>query len=153
MDKKDKEMSKVSIKNRDINFKYEIKEKIECGIELKGTEVKSIRKGNANLKDTFALIRNGELVLKNMYIAPYEMGNINNVDPVRNRRLLIHKKELLKLQNSIKQGGYTLVPSRIYTVGRWVKVEMCLCVGKKLYDKRESLKEKEQRKQMNAFKR
>ncbi len=153
MDKKDKEKSKVSIKNRDINFKYEIKEKLECGIELKGTEVKSIRKGNANLKDTFALIRNGELVLKNMYIAPYEMGNINNVDPVRNRRLLIHKKELLKLQNSIKQGGYTLIPSRIYTVGRWVKVEMCLCVGKKLYDKRESLKEKEQKRQMNAFKR
>ena len=153
MDKKDKEKSKVSIKNRDINFKYEIKEKLECGIELKGTEVKSIRKGNANLKDTFALIRNGELVLKNMYIAPYEMGNINNVDPVRNRRLLIHKKELLKLQNSIKQAGYTLIPSRIYTVGRWVKVEMCLCVGKKLYDKRESLKEKEQKRQMNAFKR
>ena len=153
MDKKDKEMSKVSIKNRDINFRYEIKEKLECGIELKGTEVKSIRKGNANLKDTFALIRNGELVLKNMYIAPYEMGNINNVDPVRNRRLLIHKKELLKLQNSIKQAGYTLIPSRIYTVGRWVKVEMCLCVGKKLYDKRESLKEKEQKRQMNAFKR
>lgn len=150
---KENRFKNVSIKNRDINFKYDIKEKIECGLELKGTEVKSIREGKANLKDTFALIRNNEVVLKNMYIAPYEMGNINNVDSTRNRRLLLHKNEILKLLNYTKQGGYTLIPSRIYTVGRWVKVELCVCVGKKLYDKRESLKEKQMKKEINVFKR
>lgn len=142
----------VQIKNREINFKYDIIDKIECGIELKGTEVKSIRDGMANLKDSFALIRNNEIMLKNMHISPYEHGNIYNVNPLRDRRLLLHKKEVLKILNYIKQGGYTLVPSRIYTKGRWFKVELCICKGKKLYDKRESLKEKEAKKQINAFK-
>lgn len=142
----------IQIKNREINFKYDIIEKIECGIELKGTEVKSIRDGMANLKDSFALVRNNEIMLKNMHISPYEHGNINNVNPLRDRRLLLHKKEVLKILNYIKQGGYTLVPSRIYTKGRWFKVELCICKGKKLYDKRESLKEKEAKKQINAFK-
>ncbi len=153
MEKKENKYKGVNIKNRDINFKYDIKDRLECGIELKGTEVKSIREGKANLKDSFALIRNSELILKNMYIAPYDMGNINNVEPTRNRKLLIHKKEILKLNNSIKQGGYTLIPSRIYTTRRWVKVEICLCTGKNLYDKRQSLKEKDAKKQINAFKR
>lgn len=142
----------IQIKNREINFKYDIVDKIECGIELKGTEVKSIRDGMANLKDSFALVRNNEIMLKNMHISPYEHGNINNVNPLRDRRLLLHKKEVLKILNHIKQGGYTLVPSRIYTKGRWFKVELCICKGKKLYDKRESLKEKEAKKQINAFK-
>lgn len=142
----------VQIKNREINFKYDIIDKIECGIELKGTEVKSIRDGMANLKDSFALVRNNEIMLKNMHISPYEHGNINNVNPLRDRRLLLHKKEVLKILNYIKQGGYTLVPSRIYTKGRWFKVELCICKGKKLYDKREALKEKEAKKQINAFK-
>lgn len=142
----------IQIKNREINFKYDIVDKIECGIELKGTEVKSIRDGMANLKDSFALVRNNEIMLKNMHISPYEHGNINNVNPLRDRRLLLHKKEVLKILNYIKQGGYTLVPSRIYTKGRWFKVELCICKGKKLYDKRESLKEKEAKKQINAFK-
>lgn len=142
----------IQIKNREINFKYDIVDKIECGIELKGTEVKSIRDGMANLKDSFALVRNNEIMLKNMHISPYEHGNINNVNPLRDRRLLLHKKEVLKILNYIKQGGYTLVPSRIYTKGRWLKVELCICKGKKLYDKRESLKEKEAKKQINAFK-
>ncbi len=153
MEKKENKYKGVNIKNRDINFKYDIKDRLECGIELKGTEVKSIREGKANLKDSFALIRNSEVILKNMYIAPYDMGNINNVEPTRNRKLLIHKKEILKLNNSIKQGGYTLIPSKLYTVGRWVKVEICLCTGKNLYDKRQSLKEKDAKKQINAFKR
>ncbi len=142
----------VQIKNREINFKYEIIESVECGIELKGTEVKSIRDGMCNLKDSFALIKNNEIILKNVHISPYEHGNINNVNPTRDRRLLVHKKEILKLLNYTKQGGYTLVPSRIYTKGRWFKVELCVCKGKKLYDKRESLKEKEAKKQINAFK-
>ena len=142
----------VQIKNREINFKYDIIDKIECGIELKGTEVKSIRDSMANLKDSFALVRNNEVMLKNMHISPYEHGNIYNVSPLRDRRLLLHKKEVLKILNYIKQGGYTLVPSRIYTKERWFKVELCICKGKKLYDKRESLKEKEAKKQINAFK-
>lgn len=142
----------VQIKNREINFKYEIIEKLECGIELKGTEVKSIRDGMCNLKDSFALIRNNEIVLKNMHVSPYDHGNIYNVNPTRDRKLLVHKKEILKLLNYIKQGGYTLVPSRLYMSGRWCKVELCVCKGKKLYDKRESIKEREAKKQMNAFK-
>ncbi len=142
----------VQIKNREINFKYEIIEKFECGIELKGTEVKSVRDGMANLKDSFALIRDNEIMLKNMHISPYDHGNIYNVNPTRDRKLLVHKKEILKMLNYIKQGGYTLVPSRVYTKGRWFKVELCICKGKKLFDKREFLKEKEAKKQINAFK-
>lgn len=142
----------ICIKNREINFKYEIIEKLECGIELKGTEVKSIRDGMCNLKDSFALIRDGEILLKNMHVSPYEHGNIYNVNPTRDKKLLVHKKEVLKFLNYIKQGGYTLVPSKLYSKGRWFKVELCICKGKKLYDKRESLKEKEAKKQINAFK-
>ncbi|MEG2348317.1 MAG: SsrA-binding protein SmpB [Clostridia bacterium] len=148
--KKDK--SKVYINNREINHKYEIIETVECGIELKGTEVKSIRDSMCNLKDSFAIINNYEIVLKNMHISPYEMGNINNVNPIRDRKLLLHKNEILKLLNYMKQGGYALVPKRLYNAGRWMKIEIAVCKGKKLYDKRQDLKEKEDRKQINAFK-
>lgn len=153
MAKKYVDKTNIVIKNREINFKYDIIDRLECGIELKGTEVKSIRDGMCNLKDSFVLIKNGELILKNAHISPYENGNINNVDPLRDRRILIHKKEILKLSNYIKQGGYTLVPSMIYSKGRWFKIEVCICKGKKLYDKRETLKEKDAKKQINAFKR
>lgn len=142
----------ILIKNREIGFKYDIIDSLECGIELKGTEVKSVRDGMCNLKDSFALIRNGEIILKNMHISPYEHGNIYNVNPTRDRKLLVHKKEILKLLNYIKQGGYTLIPSKIYTNGKWFKIELCTCKGKKLYDKRESIKEKEAKKQINVFK-
>lgn len=152
MDKKDTKPKNISIKNRDIGFKYEIIDRIECGIELKGTEVKSIRDSMCNLKDSFALVANGEIILKNVHISPYEMGNINNVNPIRDRKLLIHKLQVLKLNSYLKQGGYALVPSKIYTSGRWVKVELCLCKGKKLYDKRETLKEKDSKKLVNEFK-
>ena len=145
-------MADIFVKNREINFKYEIIEKIECGIELKGTEVKSIRNSMCNLKDSFAYIKSGEVILKNMHISPYEMGNINNVDPTRDRKLLIKKNEILKLTNYINQGGYTLVPHSLYIKGRWVKIMLGVCKGKKLYDKRESLKEKDAKKQVNAFK-
>lgn len=149
----DKKLYQVNIKNKEINFKYEIIDKLECGIELKGTEAKSIKEAKCNLKDSFALIRNNEVVLKNMHISPYEQGNINNVEPTRDRKLLVHKKEILKLLNYIKQGGYTLVPSRIYTSGRWLKVELCICKGKTLYDKRQTIKEREDKRKMNQFKR
>lgn len=145
--------SNVCIRNKEINFKYDIIERFECGLELKGTEVKSVREGMCNLKDSFALIRDNEVMLKNMHISPYEHGNIYNVNPLRDRRLLLHKNEILKMLNYIKQGGYTLVPAKVYTKGRWFKVELCICKGKKLYDKRDSIKEKEAKKQIsNIFK-
>lgn len=142
----------VCIKNKEINFKYEVINKIECGIELKGTEAKSIKSAKCTLKDSFALLRGNQIILKNMHISPYEHGNIENKDPVRDRKLLLHKSEILKISNYVKQGGYTLIPSKVYTSGRWIKVELCICKGKKLYDKRESMKEKEAKRQVNAFK-
>lgn len=142
---------KVVTSNKEAGYKYEIKEKIECGIALKGTEVKSLREAKANLKDGFALIRNGEVVLKNMYIAPYINGNINNVKETRDRKLLLHKNEILKLTNEIKQNGYTLIPTKVYFSGRNVKVELALCKGKKLYDKRESIKEKEVKRRLEKL--
>lgn len=142
---------KVVTSNKEAGYKYEIKEKIECGIALKGTEVKSLREAKANLKDSFALIRNGEVVLKNMYIAPYINGNINNVKETRDRKLLLHKNEILKLTNEIKQNGYTLIPTKVYFSGRNVKVELALCRGKKLYDKRESIKEKEVKRRLEKL--
>lgn len=145
--------SHVVIKNKEIYFKYEIIETYVCGIELKGTEVKSIRDAKCQLKDSFALLRQGEITLKNMHISPYEFGNINNLDPVRDRKLLLHKNEILKISNLVGQGGYTLIPSKIYSNGRWFKVELCVCRGKKLYDKRETIKERDARKQINVFKR
>lgn len=142
----------LNINNRQIGFKYDIIEKIECGIELKGTEVKSIREGKCNLKDSFGIIKKGEVVVKNIHISPYDKGNINNVDATRERKLLLHKLEILKLQNYINKGGYTLIPVKMYLKGRVVKLELAICKGKKLYDKRASLKEKEALKQVNIFK-
>lgn len=149
----DKKDTRVCINNREISHKYEILERIECGIELKGTEVKSIRESKCNLKDSFALINGGEVILKNMHISPYEMGNINNVPEKRDRRILLHKLEILKMIGYIKQGGYTLVPSKIYTKGRWFKLELCICKGKKIYDKRDIIKQNEAKRQINEFKR
>ena len=148
-----KESQRLNINNKQINFKYEIIEKIECGIELKGTEVKSIREGACNLKDSFAILKNFQIIVKNMHISPYDKGNINNVNPTRDRKLLLHKLEILKISNYIKQGVYTLIPASVYLKGRFVKVELAICKGKKLHDKRASLKEKEALREVNAFKR
>lgn len=148
----DKKDTRVCINNREISHKYEILERIECGIELKGTEVKSVRDSKCNLRDSFALINGGEVILKNMHISPYEMGNINNVPEKRDRRILLHKLEILKMIGYIKQGGYTLVPSKIYTKGRWFKLELCICKGKKIYDKRDIIKQNEAKRQINEFK-
>lgn len=142
---------KIVTSNKEAGYKYEIKEKVECGIALKGTEVKSLRETKANLKDSFALIRNGEVMLKNMYIAPYENGNINNVKETRDRKLLLHKNEILRLSNEIKQNGYTLIPTKVYFSGKNAKVELALCKGKKLYDKRESIKEKEVKRRLEKL--
>jgi len=142
---------KVIATNKEAGYKYEIKQKIECGVELKGTEVKSLRDSKCNLKDSFALIRNNEVVLKNMYIAPYSHGNINNVNETRDRKLLLHKSEILKLSLEIKQNGYTLIPTRIYFQGEYAKIEVALCKGKKNYDKRESIKEKEVKRRLDKL--
>ena len=134
---------KIVATNRELNYKYEVIDTYICGIELKGTEVKSVREAKVNLKDGFALVKDGEVFLKNVYIAPYDKGNINNVGELRDRKLLLHKAEIAKILGRVSQGGYTLVPYKIGFVKQYVKVELALCKGKKLYDKRESIKERE----------
>lgn len=134
---------KIVATNREVNFRYEVLETYTCGIALKGTEVKSVRDGKVNLKDGFALVRSGEVVLKNVYIAPYDKASYNNVPELRDRVLLLHKEEINKLVGKIKIGGYTLIPRHIGFEGRFVKVELALCKGKRLYDKRETEKRKE----------
>ena len=125
--------------NRAARHEYFILERLEAGIELFGTEVKSIRAGNVNLKDAWVEIKNGEAFVVSMHIAPYEKGNIFNRDPLRRRRLLLHKREIRKLFTEVKQGGLTLIPLSLYLKGSRVKVQVGLCKGKKLYDKRESI--------------
>lgn len=124
--------------NRKAFHDYFILDRYEAGIELKGTEVKSIRAGKLNLKDSFCTVKNGELILHGMHISPYEQGNRYNVDPVRPRRLLMHKREILKLHQSVQQDGNALIPLSLYFKDGRVKVEVGLCKGKKLYDKRET---------------
>lgn len=116
---------------------YFVEETYEAGIELCGTEVKSIRKGGVNLKDSWCSIENGEMFVKGMHISPYEHGNIFNKDPIRVRKLLLHKREIIKLLSLTKQKGYTLVPISLYFKSSRVKLSVGLCKGKKLYDKRE----------------
>ena len=133
----------MEIKNKKANFDYFIEETIECGIELKGTEIKSLRKGSGDLKDTFALIRNGEVFLLNMYIAKYEEGNRFNHDERRTRKLLLHKHEIKKIKEKVEREGYSLVPLKAYLVNDKVKVLLGVGKGKKLYDKRETIKERD----------
>ena len=129
---------KTIAENRKARHDYFVLEALETGIELVGTEVKSIRTGSVNLKDSWVDIVDGELMVLGMHISPYEKGNIFNRDPVRPRRLLAHKKEIRRLAAEIKQNGLTLIPLKLYFKGSRVKVEVGLCRGKKLYDKRES---------------
>ena len=132
----------IEINNRKANYDYEIIDKYECGIVLVGTEVKSIRNGNANLKDSYAIIRNNELFLLNMHIGEYKEGNIFNHDERRTRKLLMHKKEILKLRDKLNIEGFTLIPLKLYFVKNKVKIKLGLCKGKKNYDKREAIKKK-----------
>ncbi len=129
---------KQAAANRKAFHDYFILERYEAGIELFGTEVKSIRAGTLNLKDSFCTIKDGEIFIRGMHVSPYEQGNIFNRDPVRPRRLLMHKKEILKLHAKVMQDGLALVPLSVYFKDSRVKVEVGLCKGKKLYDKRES---------------
>lgn len=135
--------------NRKAFHDYYVLERFEAGIELFGTEVKSIRGGQVNLKDSFCMIRNGELFVRGMHVSPYEKGNIFNRDPVRVRRLLMHKKEIRKLGDRVSQDGVALIPLRLYFKDSLVKVELGLCKGKKLYDKRESDAKREAERDMD----
>ncbi len=128
---------KTIAENRQARHEYFILESIEAGIELFGTEVKSIRQGGVSLKEAWISIENGEAWVKQMHIAPYEKGNIFNRNPLRERKLLMHKKEIARLFGQVKQGGLTLIPISMYFKGSKVKVQVGLCKGKKLYDKRE----------------
>ena len=130
-------------KNRKAFHEYFVLERFEAGIELAGTEVKSIRAGQVNLKDSFCTIKDGELFVRGMHISPYEHGNIFNTDPVRPRRLLMHKREILKLQARVMQDGVALIPLSLYFKDSRVKVELGLCKGKKLHDKRDSEADRE----------
>lgn len=129
---------KQAAANRKAFHDYFVLERYEAGIELFGTEVKSIRAGTLNLKDSFCTIKDGEIFIRGMHISPYEQGNIFNRDPMRARRLLMHKKEIMKLNAKVMQDGLALVPLSVYFKNSRVKVEVGLCKGKKLYDKRES---------------
>ncbi len=132
-------MVKIIAQNKKAYHDYFVDEKFETGIALAGTEVKSIRQGNINLKDSYCKINNGEIFVVGMHISPYEKGNIFNKDPLRDRKLLMHKREILKLFNNIKKDGVSIIPLSVYLKGPVVKVEIGLCRGKKLYDKRESI--------------
>lgn len=133
----------MEILNRKARFDYFIEEEIECGIVLKGTEIKSIRNGSCNIKDSYAVIKKGEVFLLNTFIATYKEGNIFNHEERRTRKLLLHKTEIKKLNDKIELQGYTLIPLKIYLKDRKAKVLLGLCKGKKTFDKRESLKEKD----------
>lgn len=129
---------KIVAKNQKAYHEYFIEEKFEAGIELSGTEVKSIRLGTLSLKEAWCQIKDGQLYIRQMHIAPYEQGNIFNKDPLRPRRLLMHKREIMRLFGKVRQDGYALVPLSVYFRGSLVKVEIALAKGKKLYDKRDA---------------
>ncbi len=138
----------MEIQNRKANFDYEIIETFEVGIVLTGTEIKSIRLGKANLKDSYAIIKNNEIYLLNMHISKYEQGNIFNHEETRTRKLLMHKKEILKLKDKLELEGFTLIPIKLYFKGSKAKILLGLAKGKKNYDKRETIKKKDIERQL-----
>ena len=139
--------TKLIAKNPTAYHNYTIDSKLEAGIVLSGTEIKSIRTGQVNLKDTYCLIRNGEVYIVGMHISPYEHGNIFNKDPMRIRKLLLHRHEINKIEGSLQEKGLTLVPLKVYFKGSLVKVEIGMARGKKLYDKRQDIAKKDQRRE------
>ena len=140
---------KIITVNRKARHEYFVLETFEAGIELVGTEVKSIRQGGVNLKDSWCGVDDGELYIKGMHVSPYDKGNIFNQDPFRVRKLLMHKREIRKLHALIKQDGYTLVPLSVYFKNARVKVEVGLCKGKKNYDKRDSMAQRDAKRDMD----
>ncbi len=132
---------KPLVQNRRARHDYFVEETYECGMELKGTEVKSIRQGRANLKESYARVRDGEVFVDGMHISPYEQGSIFNTDPLRPKRLLLHKSEIRKLQGQVSRQGYTLIPLQLYLKDGRVKLELGVCRGKQLHDKRDAIAE------------
>ena len=145
----EKESIKVMARNREVYHEYFVEEEFEAGIELCGTEVKSIRAGTLNLKDAWCGIKDGQLLINQMHISPYDHGNRFNPDSKRVRRLLMHKREIMRLLGKVKQDGYSLIPLSVYLKGSLVKVKLGLCKGKKLYDKRQSAAERDAKRQID----
>ncbi len=140
----------INIKNRKATFEYELVERFVAGMQLAGTEIKSIRSGKANLTDSYCQFYNGELYVKNLHISEYEMGTCNNHIAKRDRKLLLNRKELQKLDKKVKESGFTIVPVRMFINERGLaKLEIALARGKKIYDKRESLKQKESKRDID----
>ncbi len=145
---------KLIANNKKAYHDYFVEDSFECGIELVGTEVKSLRMGHCSIKESYCQVKNGEVFIYGMHINPYERGNIFNKDPLRDRKLLLHRGEINKIGGQMQQQGYTLIPLRVYFKNSRVKVEIGLCRGKKNYDKREDLKKKDQRRALEKeFKR
>ena len=144
---------KILADNRHASFEYFLEDRYEAGIELKGTEIKSIRKGSCNIKDSYVTVKNGQALIINMNIPVYDKGNIFNHDPVRTRRLLLHKSEIKKMLSYVQEKGYTLIPTKIYLKDGLAKLEFALAKGKKNYDKREVEKQKSIAKDLNTAKR
>lgn len=140
---KENKKNKMITNNRKVRFEYDILETLETGIALKGTEVKSIRQGGLSLAESYVVVRNGELFLVGAHIAPYEQGNQFNHDPLRDKKLLAHKSQIRKLEVAVQQKGMTLVPTKAYFVRGKVKLEIAIARGKKLYDKRQSIRDRE----------
>ena len=145
----EKKSVKIVTKNSKAYHDYFIEDKFEAGIELFGTEVKSIRAGHINLKDSYCISKDGEMHVHGMHISPYEKGNIFNKDPLRSRRLLLHKREIIKLHAKVKQDGYSIIPLAVYFKDSRVKLEIGLARGKKLYDKRDSAAAKDAKREMD----
>ena len=145
----EKQGIKVMARNREAYHEYFVEEEMEAGIELCGTEVKSIRQGTLNLKDAWCGIKDGQMLLNQMHISPYDHGNRFNPDPRRPRRLLMHKREIMRLFGIVKQDGYSLIPLSLYFKDSRVKVELGLCKGKKTYDKREAIAQRDAKREMD----
>lgn len=145
-------MASLVIENRKARHDYHIEDSVTCGLVLSGTEIKSIRSGRAQLKDSFAKIEGGEAWLYNCHISPYQFGNRFNHNPLRKRKLLLNKKEILKLSTKVKEKNLILIPLRIYFSKNWAKLELALAKGKKMYDKRETIKKKELQKAIKEAK-
>jgi SsrA-binding protein len=140
---------KIITNNKKAHFNYFLSDFLECGLELYGTEIKSLRVNGCGLNDSYVIFKNNEAFILNMNIAPYKEGNIFNKDPLRTKKLLLHKKEIIKLQTKVKVEGYTIVPTKVYFKDGLAKVEIALGKGKKLYDKREDMKEKDHKDEMD----
>lgn len=144
--------SKINIKNRKASFEYHLLERFEAGVRLLGTEIKSIRQGKANINDSFCSFIDGELYIRNMHIAEYSHGSFYNHEAKRNRKLLLHKREIKKLETKLQERGFTIIPLRIFINNRgFAKIEIALAQGKKLYDKREAIKERDNKRELARF--